>query len=327
MWKLLSGLLLGWSLGANHTGNVFGTGVATGTIRYRTAIVLAAVFVFAGAAIEGPKCMKTVGELSRLSSFDAFSSALAAGIMMTILTFLAFPSSASQAVVGAVLGAGVFYGSADFSKLYKIVVCWLFTPFCAIGSSFAFYHILKYLLDKTVKDVTRRNLIYSMGTVVTGCYGAYSLGANNVANVSGVYVGSGVLSAEVAALVGGLSIAAGVLTYSKRVMMTIGRGIVPLDPFSALVSVLAGSFTLHLFTQFGVPVSSSQAIVGAVVGIGLAGDVQTVKLKMLMKIGLGWIASPFSAGLLSFLFVRFALAEFVYRIILRLPDLPLAVLI
>lgn len=313
MWKLSSAVFLGWSLGANHTGNVFGTGVATGTIRYRTAVLLTSVFVFSGAVLEGPKCMRTVGGLlSHLSSEDAFSCILSAACMMMVLTFLAFPASASQSVVGSILGVGIFYGNADFSRLYKIVVCWLFTPFFAIVCSFIFYHVLGYLLKKTVRNVNRRNFIFSAGTVLTGCYGAYSLGANNVANVTGVYVGSGDLSAETAAFIGGLSIALGVLTYSKRVMMTIGKGIVPLDPFSALVSVLAGSFTLHVFTQIGVPVSSSQAIVGAVVGVGLTGDVQTVNIDMLSKIGIGWISAPISAGIMSFLLVKFRVAELVF---------------
>jgi inorganic phosphate transporter, PiT family len=320
MWKLLSGILLGWSLGANHTGNVFGTGVATGTVTYRMAVLLTSLFVLLGAIVEGPKCMRIVGELTRLDPLDAFSCALAAGIMMTVLTFFAFPSSASQAVVGAVLGAGICYGTADFSKLYKIIVCWLFTPFCAIFCSVAFYHILRYLLDQTVKSVTRRNLIYAAGTLVTGCYGAYSLGANNVANVTGIYVGAGMLDPQLAAFIGGLSIVSGVLTYSKKVMMTIGKGIVPLDPFSALIAVLSGSFTLHLFTQIGVPVSSSQSIVGAVIGIGLVGDVQTVNLKMLLKIGIGWIASPISAAILSFLMVRLEVAETSFRMVLRLAE-------
>jgi PiT family inorganic phosphate transporter len=305
MWMLLSGLLLGWSLGANHTANVFGTGVATGTIGYRTAIFLTALFVVLGAALEGPKCMNTIGALSRLSPLDAFYCALSAGIMICLLTFLSFPGSASQAVVGAVLGAGIFSGSADFSKLYKIMVCWVCTPFFAILTSYVLYRLLGYLLDKATTSITQRNLIYTVGTVVTGCYGAYCLGSNNVANVTGVYVGAKMLSAEAASLIGGLSIAAGALTYSKKVIVTIGKGIAPLDPFSALVAVLGAALTIHVFTQVGVPVSSSQAIVGAVVGIGIAGDVQTVSRKMLTKIGAGWIAAPASAALMAYLFIRF----------------------
>jgi PiT family inorganic phosphate transporter len=326
MWMLLSGLLLGWSLGANHTANVFGTGVATGTVSYRTAILLTSVFVAVGAFLEGPKCMSTVGALSRLTPIDAFYCALAAGIMMSLLTFLSFPGSASQAVIGAVLGAGILSGTADFSKLYKIVVCWVSTPFLAILASYTFYHLLGYLLDKTVTSITQRNLIYSVGTILIGCYGAYCLGSNNVANVTGVYVGAGVLSSPAASLIGGFSIASGVLTYSKKVMMTIGKGIAPLDPFSALVAVLAGAFTMHVFTQIGVPVSSSQAIVGAVVGVGISGDVQTVSIRMLTKIGLGWISAPASAALLAYLFIRFdrleTLTAFLQHLLLTFGNAP-----
>jgi len=53
-----------------------------------------------------------------------------------------------------------------------------------------------------------------------------------------------------------------------------------------------------------VPVSSSQAIVGAVVGVGLVGDVQTVSVKMLARIGIGWIMTPVSGGVLAYLFIR-----------------------
>jgi PiT family inorganic phosphate transporter len=299
MWRLASGVFLGWGLGANDAANVFGTGVTTGIVRYRTAILLTALFVIVGALLEGPKCMGVVGELSCLLPKDAFFCTLAAALTMTLMTYLAIPASASQAIIGAVIGAGILSGSADFTKLYKIVACWVITPIGALLAGYTIHRLLGYILDKTVVSLTRRSLLYSAGIIATGCYTAYSLGANNVANVTGVYVGSGMLAPETAALVGGLSIAGGVLTYSKRVMMTIGKGIVPLDPFSALVVVLTEGVVLHLFTQIGVPVSSSQAIVGAVVGVGLVGDIQTVSGRMLAKIGLGWVFTPILAGVIT----------------------------
>ena len=299
MWKLSSGIFLGWALGANDSANIFGTGVATGTVRYRTAIWLTAVFLMAGAIVEGPKCMQTLGELSRLIPLEAFCVALAAGLTMTALTVLALPASASQAIVGAILGAGVLAGSADFTRLYRIVACWVFTPICGLALGYLLHRLLGFVLDRTVRQITHRNFIYLAGIVGSGCYGAYSLGSNNVANVTGVYVGAGLLSAQTAAVVGGLSIALGVLTYSRRVMMTVGKGIVALDPFSALVVVLSEAMTLHLFTQVGVPVSSSQAVVGAVVGVGLVGDMRTISAWMLLKIALGWITTPLSAGLIA----------------------------
>jgi PiT family inorganic phosphate transporter len=304
MWKVLSGVFLGWSLGANDSANIFGTGYATGIVKYRTAIWLTAVFVMIGAVLEGPKCMDVVGDLSRLTSTDAFYCALAGAITMTALTILAIPASCSQAIIGAVVGAGILSGTADFSSLYKIVACWVFTPICALFTAYFLHRILGFVINKTITSLTKRSLLYSAGIIVAGCYGSYTLGANNVANVTGIYVGSGVLLAEVAALIGGLSIALGVLTYSRKVMETVGKGIVPLDPFSALVAVLAEALSLHLFTQIGVPVSSSQAIVGAVVGVGLVGDVQTVSVKMLARIGVGWIMTPVSGGVLAYVFIR-----------------------
>ena len=304
MWTILSGLFLGWSLGANDSANVFGTGVTTGVIRYRTAIWLTAAFLMLGAILEGAKCMEIVGELSQLLPMDAFFCALAAALTMTALTFLRIPASTSQAIIGAVIGAGILSESADFSKLYKVVSCWVFTPICGLALGYLLHRGMGYVLVRTVKSLTRRNAFYSLGILAAGCYGAYTLGSNNVANVTGVYVGSGLLTAEQAALIGAFSIALGVLTYSKRVMMTIGKGIVPLDPFSAFVVVLAGALTLHLFTQIGVPVSSSQAVVGAVVGVGFVGGVQTVSLGMVKKITVGWIMTPVSGGVLAYSFIK-----------------------
>ena len=310
MWKIFSGIFLGWTLGANDSANVFGTGVATGTIRYRSAIWLTAGFVLIGALLEGPKCMDVVGDLSRLLPLEAFLCALAAAATMAVLTVLALPSSASQAVVGAVLAVGILSGSADYHKLYKIVVCWVLTPVSGFVFGYLLYWIMEFVLNKTVRSIIHRNRFYYLGILTAGCYGAYCLGANNVANVTGVYVGSGQLSPDAAALIGGLSICLGVLTYSYKVMQTVGKGIVVLSPFTAMVAVMAEALTLHLFTQIGVPVSSSQAVVGAVVGVGMVRDSRTLSPRTLGKIAAGWVMTPVAAGIISFFFIILAGARF-----------------
>ncbi len=306
MWKILSGGFLGWSLGANDSANIFGTGVATGTISYRTAIWLTALFVVLGAVLEGPKCMQVMSNLSRLIPLEAFFCALAAALTMTLMTLCAVPASSSHAIIGAILAVGLLAGSADFSRLFKIVTCWVFTPISGLVLGYILHRALSHLMGRLPLGLTRRNRLYYLGILFSGCYGSYTLGSNNVANVTGVYVGSGLLSPDWAGLIGGLSIALGVLTYSKRVMMTVGKGIAPLDPFTAFVTVLAGGLTLHIFTQVGIPVSSSQAIVGAVVGVGIVGDVRTVSPKMLLRIGAGWLLTPVSAGVLTWLFLTAA---------------------
>jgi PiT family inorganic phosphate transporter len=126
--------------------------------------------------------------------------------------------------------------------------------------------------------------------------------------VTGVYVGSGLLTPLQAALVGSLSIASGVLTYSKKVMNTVGKKIVDLDGFSAFVSEFSAAITVHLFTQVGVPVSTSQAIVGGVTGVGLVKGVRTVSRRTLIEIVVGWVSTPLSSGVIAYLLMRFYLA-------------------
>ncbi|MCB2182656.1 MAG: inorganic phosphate transporter [Desulfobulbaceae bacterium] len=304
MWRISSGILLGFGLGSNDFSNIFGTSVSAGLIRYRTAVILCSTFLLLGAFLEGPKCLETVGKLAELSYSTAFACTLASAIVIGLLTYFALPASASQAIIGAIVGVGATAGATDYLKLLKIFTCWVLTPFGALLFSFLLYFLLSFAFDYILKSLYWRRTIILVGVLLAGCYGAYSFGANNVANVTGVYVGSGVLSPDTACIIGGLSMAAGVIGYGYRVMETVGKKIVPLDPFSALVAMLANAVVLHYFTQVGVPVSSSQAVVGAVVGVGLVKDYRTVSPRMIAMICAGWFFTPLSAGLLSFLLVR-----------------------
>ncbi len=301
MWRLISGIFMGWSLGANDSANVFGTAVSSGLIRYKTAVLLCSLFVIAGSVLEGEKCIKVLNDLSTYNINAAFGITLAASITMTILTYLGLPASTSQALVGAVIGWSIIEKVPNFKVVYKVVLCWVLTPICAVFIGWSFYKLLYPLIKRLFKSLISQNRFFFWSVIIIGCYGSYTLGANNVANVTGVYVGARLLSPKVAALIGGLSISLGVLTYSKKVMFTVGKSIVPLDSFSAAISLFSEAATLHIFTQIGIPVSSSQAIVGGVIGVGVAKDISTVDLRVITKIFLGWVSTPLTAAFLSFI--------------------------
>jgi PiT family inorganic phosphate transporter len=89
------------------------------------------------------------------------------------------------------------------------------------------------------------------------------------------------------------------MTFSKRVIRTVGSGLVPLDPFAALVVVLGQAITLNVYAMFGVPVSASQAVVGAVIGIGLVKGVKTIDIRVLLRVLFGWVGTPTIACALS----------------------------
>lgn len=303
MWFLLSGIYLGWALGANDAANVFGTGVTSGLVSYKLAVILTAIFVILGAVMEGTKCFDTVGYFTSLTLFTALLVTLSAAITVTLMTRLKLPVSTSQAILGAIVGIAIVgegWRGLPMDKLTKVVLCWIFTPLGAAVISFLLFMGLGYLVNR-IRGLAVFTHLMRIGILVTGCFSAYALGSNNVANTTGAFVGAGLITPIEGALIGSISIGVGALTYSRGVMISVGRRISLLDPFSALVVVLAGAITVYLYTQIGVPVSTSQAVVGAVAAIGLAKGIRTINKKMLFFILLGWISTPILAASLSIL--------------------------
>ena len=309
--RLIAAIFLGWGLGANDAANVFGTAVSSHMVRWRTAATLIAVAVMAGAVLEGGNGLDTLGTLQQQSLNSAFCVSLAAALTVALMTGLKIPVSTSQAVVGGIIGVGLARGTGSFTGLGKIVVCWIGTPVGALLLAVLLYPLLTALFRRLkphflVYDALMRTLL-----VLGGLYGAYALGANNVANVTGVFYKAGVFGGETpeaatwALVVGGASIGMGALTFSRKVMNTVGSKIVRLDAFTAFVVILSEAVTVHIYALIGVPVSTSQAVVGAVIGIGVLKGLRTISGKTVLWIAIGWLMTPVLGTLLGFCFSRF----------------------
>ena len=300
MFRLISGIFLGWSLGANDSANVFGTAVASRVIKFSVAATITAIFVIAGAVLQGTRGMHTLGNLTSQDLNSAFISSLAAALTVTVMTYLSLPVSTSQAVVGAILGIGfTLQQNINWGSLQKVVLCWVGTPIGAMLIAFFLYKLFQYILGKVKVNLLFLNTFIKWGLLLSGAYGAYALGANNVANVTGVFAEAGLITVRWATIIGGMSIALGSVTYSKRVMLTVGGGLVKLDGFSAFVAVLSEAITVHIYAEIGVPVSTSQAIIGAVLGIGMAVGSRSVNNRTLINIVLGWLSTPLIAGIVA----------------------------
>lgn len=325
---LSSGLFLGWSLGANDAANVFGTAVGTRMLRFRTAALIASLFVILGAVVSGSGAAQTLGRLGAVDAIaGAFVVVLAAALTVFWMTRLQLPVSTSQAIVGAIIGWNLFAGVlTDTGTLLKIVLSWIMSLVLAAVFAFLIYRLIKRLNWLVKINLFRLDAYTRLGLILVGAFGAYSLGANNIANVMGVFVpinpfpalriGPLILSsAQQLFLLGGIAIAVGIFTYSQRVMMTVGKGLFQMTPQAALVVVFSTSLVLFLFASqrlhdwlIGrglpalplVPVSSSQLIVGAIIGIAVATRASNIKYRILGRIILGWITTPPIAGLLTF---------------------------
>ena len=127
---LLSGIFLGWSLGANDAANIFGTAVSTRMIKFKMAALVASIFVIIGAVTGGSGTTETLGQLGAVNALGgSFTVALASGLTVTWMTRAKLPVSTSQAIIGGILGWNWFTASpTDFRVLTEIISTWIFSP-------------------------------------------------------------------------------------------------------------------------------------------------------------------------------------------------------
>ena len=331
---LTSGLFLGWSLGANDAANVFGTAVGSRMVRFTTAALICGVFVVLGAFVSGTGAAQTLGKLGAVNALGgSFMAALAAGLTVYWMTKLGLPVSTSQAIIGSIIGWNLFSDSyTDISSLLKILSTWIICPLLSGVIAALLFTLAKIFVRKIGVGLIRMDGYTRLALILAGAFGAYSLGANNIANVMGVFVpvapfpdlqfgqDFSVSSAQQLFLVGGLAIAVGVFTYSKRVMMTVGSELMTLTPLAAWVAVMSHSIVLFLFASERleqllanmslptiplVPVSSSQAVVGAVIGIGMLQGGREIQWPRIYGIVRGWVITPVSSCLLCFVGLYF----------------------
>ncbi|MHC4295280.1 MAG: inorganic phosphate transporter [Planctomycetota bacterium] len=314
MYQLGGSVILGWALGSNDAANIFGTAVASRMVRYHTAVVLAAVFIILGAVLQGWGGIHTISGLTQQTAQSAIIVTLIAGLTVLLMTAMKLPVSSNQAVVGVVIGMGLRVNpdQVQWAALGKVFLCWVGTPIGAAIIAALLYIALGPLFDKAKANLVTRSIIFKSALLISGSYGAYALGANSVGNVTGVFFETelfeGWKNGDIyLAAVGGASIALGVLTFSRNVMFTVGSRLVQLGAFSALVAILAEAITVHIYAFIGVPVSTSQAVVGAVLGIGLVKSVRTINSKILFRIVLGWIATPLIGGIICYVVASVAL--------------------
>jgi len=303
--SFLGGIFLGWSLGANDAANTFGAAVSSRMVRFSTAAILASIFVLVGALWEGQAGIETLKGLTSFSMRKAMAASVGAAITVTLMTGLGLPVSTSQAAVGAILGIGFLGKQLNLGGLGKVVVCWIGTPIGGMLIAMLLYKLIGVFYNRIRIDLFKSDILLRIALIAAGSYASYALGANNVANVTAVFVGSGQLTVFWAALIGGLSISLGILTFSRRVMETVGRKLVRLDPFSALVVILAEALTVHFYTVVGVPVSTSQAVIGGVLGVGIVKGIKTVNRRTMGSILLGWFLTPVVACFITMMLLFF----------------------
>ena len=305
---ILMGLAVGWSIGANDAANSLGTAVGSKVLTLKQAIILICIFGFLGAILQGSHVTKTIGKgiirmdlLSKdLATYVALVASFGACTWVILATYWKMPISTSHSIVGAVAGAGLaIHAPIKWKVLGDIFICWICTPLGAALLGYIFYLIFKRVLYSIIP---RRYFKVTMSALIilSGCYVAYTWGANDVANSVGVMVGANILTPNTSIILGGLAIIVGITTWGYKVIETIGSEITQLLPIMAFSAQLASAINVHVYTLFGIPVSTSHSIVGAIFGVGLVRGVKVVNIRIMKEIIVCWLATPFITGIITF---------------------------
>lgn len=343
---VLAGIYVGWNIGANDAANCIGTMVGAQIMPFRRAALLMGVFVILGGVLQGHRVMKTVGKgilitapteeaaavgkdpggpsaaalrghfpEGRLPDLAVLVALLSAGCFVTVATFTRIPVSTSQAIVGGVAGVGVGVVGLDASffqlgVLWKILSCWVVSPMLSMLLAFLLYLVLGRV-SRLVPPLVWSRLL-SVLVIVAACYVSFSLGANDVGNAIGPLLNKFPGREVELAVLGGVAMAVGALTFGSRVTDTVGKSITPLDMGSAFAAQASAAVGVHVFSLLGIPVSTSQAVVGAVIGVGLTKGFRAVTGSKIAAIAAGWVVTPVCAAAFSCL---------IYLLIVRMLEL------
>jgi inorganic phosphate transporter, PiT family len=296
--------------GFHDSANSIATVVSTKVLSPLTAVIFAAFFNFIAYLIFNLKVATTLGKgvvHPDQINLTVVGAALIAAIIWNLLTWWwGLPSSSSHTLVGGLIGAAVAkagFGSVVFAGVFKIVMFIFIAPLLGFVMSFAINAILLVIVKNSsptrVDKYFRRFQLFSAAAFSVGHGGndaQKSMGIIWVALIVTSHARATDPIAEWIVLSCYSAIAIGTLFGGWRIVKTMGQRITKLRPFEGVCAETAGSITLFMATHFGIPVSTTHTITGAIMGVGARKGVSAVKWGVTAKIFWAWILTiPVSA--------------------------------
>jgi len=306
--------------GFHDSANSIATVVSTKVLSPVAAVALAAFFNFLAFAIFPLKVATTIGKgvvNPEIISLNLIAAAVTAAIIWNLITWWwGLPSSSSHTLVGGLVGAGIAgfgLGSVIYSGVIKIAVFIVVAPVLGMIMSFIISVIVLHIVKKQspfgVDRWFRRIQLLSASAFSLGHGGndaQKSMGIIWVAMITTGHVAKDapidlwiVLSCHAA-------IALGTLFGGWRIVKTMGQRITKLKPFEGFCAETAGALTLFGATHFGIPVSTTHTITGAIIGVGATKRLSAVKWGITTKIFWAWILTiPVSAVIGAVMYLIF----------------------
>jgi PiT family inorganic phosphate transporter len=306
-------LLFDFLNGMNDAANSIATIVSTGVLPPRLAVLWAAFFNFVAAFGLGVKVAKTVGkgivDVAVVDSWLILAALIAAIVWVWICTSIGLPISVSHALIGGLAGAGVAkagWGALIVPGVVKVVVFIFVAPLLGM--------VLGFVLMVSVFWIFRRvhprrvDGLFRVGQLVSSA--AYSLGhgLNDAQKTMGIIAvllySAGYLDGEFRIPVWVIIacytvIALGTATGGWRVIRTMGVRLTRLKPVGGFCAETAGAISIFSATAFGIPVSTTHTIAGAIAGVGSAHRVSAVRWGIAREIVAAWVLTLPSTALFA----------------------------
>jgi PiT family inorganic phosphate transporter len=289
--------------GFHDSANSIATVVSTKVLSPVSAVMLAAIFNFIAFMVFPLKVATTIGKgviNPDVLNLTVIAAALVAAITWNLLTWwLGLPSSSSHTLVGGLVGAAIASSgihSVIYSGVLKIVLFIVIAPFMGMIISFIIAIIVMHLAKNHSPSVIdkhfRRLQLLSASAFSLGHGGNDAQKSMGIIWVALIVSGLATKNDKIAlwiVLSCQAAIALGTLFGGWRIVKTMGQRITKLKPFEGFCAETAGAITLFGATHFGIPVSTTHTITGAIIGVGATKGTSSVKWGVTTKIFWAWI--------------------------------------
>ena len=288
-----------WSIGVNTVGTVLGITMGSGVLKLRNAAIIAGVFTVLGAFFLSERIMITMGEkIAHLDVVGILVVLVTAGSIITFTTYRRMPIFVTYLFIGAIAGYSLVKSIGFDLIVFKDILLSLFiSPIAAMASGYLIYYSIKKFKLKKIKSAPAREN-YEKKFIVPAIIGlmalSFALGGNSVGVAVGVLEGS--IAISWLQLLGGAGVLLGILTWSYKIANTVGTKLTDLSPIRGFSVQIAAALTILAFLWLSIPISTTQTVIGAIIGVGFArGRIEPGTIK---NIAFSWVFGlPIAIGI------------------------------
>lgn len=295
---LSASVFMGLSIGAASVAAAFGPVNSARSANVLRSALLAGLFAFAGAVLQGGNVASRVGSgllAGQITTLQAASILLVGAVLVLTSVYFDYPMPTAFTVVGAVVGAGLGFGNAvQLGSLTEVMGYWLVIPPLAAVMGYGISRVLRAAVSKEDNKKAIRLLL-----LATGSYVAYTAGANSVGLAVGP-LNSLIDSSSALLLLGGISILMGAWLYSPRIIRAVSFDYSNIGPRRSIASLATAALLAQAGIFLGIPISFNEAVISAVIGSGMVEGRANAEPEKILRTAVAWVGTFVLAGGLTF---------------------------